>query len=553
MASKFVQEDWQHHDIIRLLMRHDAQAVANTDGKIPEHGAMNRMTGDRMVSAGTANWSEMGCYKTSTGLWYINTKLQEAILDHPPSILIVTNKSGKGTFFEAVPELLKGYTFLNIETNKITIFVNGRELKLGDLKFCPKEFAMPVVAITHYNVFSFSNKGKFEEDEEGRPIKDENGKFILKEWRQADYIIDRQWDFVWCDEFHRMKDKDARWTVNIKKIKANVGRHGSTGTGFINRPHEIWSLLNWLNPHDYRSFWDFYENYCEVDSYTGYRKVTGIKPEKKDEFRKLVRDIGIRRTLDQTHPDIEKVVFSPLTVELNPTQRKMYNEIKSELQTLDKNGASLMSANVLSLLQRLRQICVGTPEIVKDYYDADLGRRVQKIKLTEPSSKLDTVMEILEGLQWDEEKKEPLVVFSCFKDPLELLKTRLDNHNKAAMDMGLGEEWLYPYIHLDVGDNDMVRYQKWHEQFPTMKYRVFMSTLQLGGESINLTPAHHLVFLDRSWSPKDNSQGIGRIRRPGQTSVPHVIHINAERTTDQYIEQVNDIKHGWFKQIFHDE
>jgi len=529
--GKFVKEDWQTVDIIRLLKRHDEQASRNGQ------------------DAGTANWSEMGCYKTSTGLWFMDRKLQEANLDHPKSILIITNKSGKGTFFEAIPEIFKGWTFLNLETKSISLITNGRELRIPKLEHCPKEFAMDTVCLTHYNVFSFSNKGQFEEDENGRPIKDENGKFILKEWRQADYIIDHKWDFVWTDEFHRMKDKDSRWTVNIKKLKTTVGRHGSSGTGFINRPHEIWSLLNWLDKKSYPSFWDFYERYCEVDSFSGYAKVTGIKPERKDEFRKLVRDIGVRRTLDNTHPDIEFPVFSPINVELNPTQRKMYNEIKSELQTLDKNGVALFSANVLSLLQRLRQICVGTPEIVADYYDDKLDRRVQKIKLTEPSSKLDAVMEVLEGLQWDEERKEPLVVFSCFKDPLELLKARLDKHNEAAQ----GTDLAIPYIHMDVGDSDAERYRKWHDDFATMEYRVFMSTLQLGGESINLTPAHHLIFLDRSWSPKDNNQGVGRIRRPGQTSVPVVININALKTTDQYIEQVNDIKNGWFKQIFSDE
>jgi SNF2 family DNA or RNA helicase len=130
-----------------------------------------------------------------------------------------------------------------------------------------------------------------------------------------------------------------------------------------------------------------------------------------------------------------------------------------------------------------------------------------------------------------------------------LLKARLDKHNEAAQ----GTDLAIPYIHMDVNDDDSTRYRKWHEDFASMEYRVFMSTLQLGGESINLTPAHHLIFLDRSWSPKDNNQGIGRIRRPGQTSVPVVININALRTTDQYIEQVNDIKNGWFRQIFSDE
>lgn len=554
--SKFKREGWQHHDITRLLMKHDnlARSVTDETGEA-EKGAIDPMTGKVLRSAGTANWSEMGCYKTSTGLWFIEQKIREANLKHHPSILIITNKSGKGTFFEAVPQIYPGWTFINIETSHLEVMINGRWLKLppNKQKFVPKEFAMPTVCIAHYNIFSFSNKGKFEEDDQGRPLRDENGKFILKPWRQADYIIDHVWDFVWCDEFHRMKDKDSRWTVGIKKIKTTVGRHGSTGTGFINRPNEIWSLLNWLDPAHYTSYWDFHETYCEIDDWDGYAKVSGVKPEKKDEFRQLVRKIGVRRTLDQTHPDIDKPVFTALNVELNATQRKMYNEIKAELQTMDKNGQALYSANVLSMLQRLRQICVGTPEIVADYYDNKLDRRVQKIRLTEPSSKLDALMEVLEGLQWDEEKKEPLVVFSCFKDPLELLKTRLEKHNDFILSNGLDESLCYPYLHMDVDDSDQERYRKWHDEFPTMKYRVFMSTLQLGGESINLTPAHHLVFLDRSWSPKDNNQGIGRIRRPGQTSVPHIININALKTTDQYIERVVDIKHGWFKEIFHDE
>ena len=538
--SKFIQEDWQQYDIHRLLRRHDGS------------------NGDQHNFGGTANWSEMGCYKTSTGLWFIRKKLEEAQiqgkLDHPPSILIITNKSGKGTFFEAIPEILPEYTFLNIETNKVTIFLNGKELKLGDLKFIPKEFEMPVVCLTHYNVFSFSNKGQLETDKDGRFIKDDNGKFILKPWRQADYILDREWDFVWTDEFHRMKDKDTRWAVVIKQLKTTIGRHGSTGTGFINRPHEIWSLLNWLQPDEYTSFWDFYEKYCLIDDYLGYQKVIGIKPENKAEFRDIVRKVGVRRTLDQTHPDIQRPIFNKVEVDLNPIQRKMYDQIRTELMTLDKNGVPLHSANVLSLLSRCRQICVGTPEIVGDYFDEKLGHRVQKIKLREPSSKLDAVMEVLEGLQWDEERKEPLVVFSCFKDPLELLKARLNKHNEAVLEMGLDpEEWGYSYIHLDVKDGDIERYRKWHEEFPKMKHRVFMSTLQLGGESINLTPAHHVVFLDRSWSPKDNQQGIGRIRRPGQTSQPVVININARNTTDQYIEKVNDMKHGWFKEIFGNE
>jgi hypothetical protein len=540
-AKKFIRRGWQEIDILHLL----------------RYGEDYPRYLDKDSNVGTANWSEMGAFKTSTGLWYAEAKLREAHAINP-SILIITSKGGKGTFLEALPEILPNYVFLVLGTQSISMYQNGFLLKLPPdrLKFVPEEFTFPCVCLAHYDIFSRSNFGQLETDEDDIPIKDEEGKYIFKPPLQCDYIVNRTWDFAWCDEAHRLKSRDVRWTVNIKKIKTRHGRHISTGSGFINRPDEIWSLLNFLDKKKYGSYWSFREEFCEIDTIINpdsgkkISVVSGCKPEKRAEFRKLVRSIGVRRELDEVMPHIKKPIFKPEEVELNAIQRKMYNQIKMELAALDANGVELYAANVLSLLQRLRQICVGTPEVISDVYDPIQDRRIQKIRLTEPSSKLDKVMEILEELQWDDEKKEPLVVFSNFKDPLELLKARLNKHNEAAVEMGLGDDMLYKYIHLDVGDSDVVRYQKWHDEFPKLEHRVFMSTLQLGGESINLTPARHVVFLDRSWSPKDNSQGIGRIRRPGQEGQPIVIHINAINTTDQYIENVNNIKHGWFKQIF---
>src|SRR5215831_14162619 len=49
-TKKFIEEDWQTQDIGYLLGR-----------EVP----------------GTANWSEMGCYKTSTGLWYVDRKVRQ--------------------------------------------------------------------------------------------------------------------------------------------------------------------------------------------------------------------------------------------------------------------------------------------------------------------------------------------------------------------------------------------------------------------------------------------------------------------------------------------
>jgi SNF2 family DNA or RNA helicase len=487
----------------------------------------------------TANWSEMGGKKTSTGLWHVARTMRNKGIKKP-AVLVVTTKSGKGTFFQLAPQILPGWHIFNVGTKGVNIIIDGRELKLG-LPHIPEAFDFPALVVTHYNLFSKSNLEKFETDEAGQVVMDENGKPVFLPWVAADYFINREWDFVWLDEAHRIKNREGKWTVNLKKIKSEH-KHVSTGTGFINRPDEIWSLLNFIDHDNYKSYWKFRETFCWEENYSGYRVVKGIKPDKVNDFRKLVRDFGPRRTLDEVMPHLLKPIFVRREVELSPVQRKMYNEIKLELRTLDKKGVPLHSPNVLAALQRMRQICVATPEVISDEYDPVHDRRVIRVKLTEPSSKLDALMDILD----DSSPENLFVVFSCFKDPLELLKARLDKHNKASA----GTSMEYKYIHMQENDNDQTRYQKWALDFPTGKYKIFMSTLQLGGESINLTPARYVVFLDRSWSPKDNMQAIGRIRRPGQEGQPVVINIEANKTTDQRLEQVNAIKGRWFHQIF---
>lgn len=467
----------------------------------------------------SANFSEMGCYKTTTGLWLAMNKTMDL---ENPRVLIVTTKGGKGTYFDAVPKSLDPNTNLfNIHATNFSERIFGTEFKLTPLTFVTKFNSEGGIVLAHYHCFA--NRSKV------LPI-----------------LMDIEWDFVLVDEAHRMKDRKTQWTRNLKKLgvrrneeveEGGEFKHVMTGTGFINNPAELWSLLHFLDRRVFPSYHSFRQYYCDEIIVGGFPKILGVKPDKVEEFRELRKSVGVRREMAEVHSHIEKPIFTSRIVDLNPTQRKMYDEIKAFLYTLDKQGEPINSPNVLSQLNRLRQICVATPEVVGEYYDKKQERRVLKIKLTEPSSKLDEVMEILEELPWDLDSKAQVVVFSNFKDPLELLKVRLDKQGIS-------------YMHMEAKHNDKERYRMWHDEFPKKEHRVFMSTLQLGGESINLTPATYCIFLDRSWSPKDNMQGVGRVYRPGQDHGVEVIHINAIRTTDQRIEHVTNEKVGWFNEIF---
>lgn len=469
----------------------------------------------------SANWSQMGCYKTSTGLWLLERKKVR-------NALIITTKMGKGAYFSDFYRCLPHeWQLFNLGIHGATLMINDFERKV-DLREELMVTKMghhnhPRVFLAHYDVFTTAantNSSKRAKD----------GLGIVDRLRQID------WDLIMIDEAHRLKNRKGQWVRNIKRLKSK-NRHIMTGTGFVNNPAEIWSLLNFLHPQEFSSYWAFRNYYC--DQYIdvrGFRFIRGLLPHRVEEFRRLRQRLGPRHTMSTVHKNIDHPIETVRTVELKADQKRMYDEIKNVLRTLDQQGIPLQSPNVLSQLNRLRQICVATPKVLSSSFDSKAGRVITDIELVEPSTKLDEVMKILEELDEPEQK---VVVFSNFKGPLLLLEDRLE---KAGI----------KYLHMEQKHNEATRYHMWHDLFPKGDHKVFMSTLALGGESINLSCAQYLIFLDRSWSPKDMMQAVGRVYRPGQKHAVEVIHINAKGTVDSYVQSKLTTKEKWFNEIFKD-
>jgi SNF2 family DNA or RNA helicase len=488
----------------------------------------------------SADWSEMGCYKTTTALWLLQKRAEryKSATGKTPVTLIITSKAGKGTYFDAIPKAKINATVYNIG-------VETCKRRIGDLEISQritdiKREGEHIIFLAHYEVFSPRVERVPDEYDEETGEK----KHVEKKARlsiNAKYCKQIEWTNIVCDEAHKLKNPDTKWTRQIKRIRGD-NKHIMTGTGFVNRPDEMWSLLHFLNEKEWPSYWSFREEYCEeyFDDSAGTRIVVGIKPEKLDDLIALQQSLGPRFFMSKVHPDIGEPIFNTHTVDLGPVQRKMFDDIKNELYTLDQQGFPITSPNVLSALNRMRQISVATPRVVGTHFDEKLQRMRLEIELEEPSSKLDKVMELIDEIRWDEEIKRQIVVFSSFKDPLKLLETRLQNAD-------------VPYLHLKTEHNEEERYRMWHDTFPSKEHKVFMSTLQLGGESINLACASYLIFLDRDWSPKNMLQAVGRVYRPGQTEVPEVIYIDARSSIDGRMKGLLDIKGKWFTMVFGDK
>lgn len=446
----------------------------------------------------SANWNDMGLGKTSTAIWLMTAKKCK-------KILIVTTKTGKSSYFRDLMHLRPDIKLFNLSAG---------------LEEIPDEDG---VYLAHYNLFQYARRKK------GESIYARREPNLLCKLLQT-----IEWDMVILDEAHRIKSMDAQCTKNIKRVKAKY-KHVMTGTGFINDPSEVYSLLQFLQPERYNAggYWGFRNAYCRIINVGGFNKVEGIRRGQEDNFRNMLKGFGVRHTKDEVFEDFPEKYYTQIPVELNDIQKKMYKDIVSNLEALDQAGVPIWTTNVLSEMARLRQISAATPHVVREYWDEKNERRALEVELREPSSKLDALMELLA------ETDEHIVVFSEWRDIVKLACRRFK-------DAGVS------YIRLRTEDDDETRAAK-VTAYQDGRAQVFISTLKLGSEAIDLFRSSTVVFLDRSWSPKDNKQAEDRLHRPGQKNAVQVIDIEAIGTIDNKIKETNRKKNGWFKEIFGSE
>lgn len=357
-------------------------------------------------------------------------------------------------------------------------------------------------------------------------LSNNEGDVYLAHWEALRLMPSMQnvyWFHIVADECHRMKNRKARQTKALKKLKSKY-RTAMSGTPVINAPHDLWSVLNWLYPESFTSFWSFYKRYVkyEVMYPHGYHKVLGPNEEALPELHQKMAGYYVRHTKEEVLPELPEKYYTTVLVDLEPKQRKAYNEMKSDLLAwIGKHeNEPLVAPVVISQLVRLQQFALAYME-----YDGD-----GKLRMSEPSAKLDALMDIIDDLG-----DQQLVVFSQYKQPLVLASKRL-------VDAGISFTWLTGAEKAEVRTTNIADFQAGKKQ-------VILGTISAGGVGVTLTAASTIVFLDRSWSPAINLQAEDRLHRIGQKSAVQVIDIMARDTVDKGRAQRLSLKWSWIKMM----
>lgn len=284
------------------------------------------------------------------------------------------------------------------------------------------------------------------------------------------------WSVVIADEAHRIKNRKAQRSIALKKIKAHR-KIALTGTPYDRNPADIWSILNWLKPEIFRSYWSFFQAHVNYSGEIGGAiQINGVMDGAK--FARVTAPHLVQRSKQEVAPQLPAKIQQYIPIEMTAKQTDLYNRIKELAETdlqLD-TGATLLIKNVLGRILRMQQVASDPRLLGTD----------------ENGAKIDWLLEYL-----DDNPNDTLLIFTRFRDTAIRIANMIN----------------VPYY---VGGNTTVT-----GAFD--EHSRIVATIDAAKEGLNLGHIWNTVFIDQHWSSIAMAQAIDRTERDLSATQPRTI------------------------------
>jgi SNF2 family DNA or RNA helicase len=252
----------------------------------------------------------------------------------------------------------------------------------------------------------------------------------------------------------------------------------------------------------------------------------------KDEFatmqlRKLVYPFILRRTKEEVAKELPPKVESVIYCEMDPKQRKIYDEFKDRYRDMimgriEKEGLNNSAMYILEGLLKLRQICDSPALLSGD------------TKYENHSAKIDELIPRIA----EDSGRHKILIFSQFLDMLDLIRQELER-------LQIGYEYL---------DGQTTDRMERVENFQSNdECRVFLMSLKAGGVGLNLTAADYVYLIDPWWNPAVEAQAIDRAHRIGQEKSVFAYKMICKDTVEEKILALQEKKKAVAKDIINVE
>ena len=306
----------------------------------------------------------------------------------------------------------------------------------------------------------------------------------------------RVWDLIVLDEGHYLKNREAARTRHARELARHAKRRVIlTGTPVLNRPSELWSLLNILAPSQWPNFYRFAHRYCApVRTSWGWDfRGSSNREELALELRKgLMLRRRKKHVLAQLPPIVRQIV--PLAVDPSILLKHLTQRV-AELYGFDPAHPPF--------------------EIDPEKIPFEL---ISEIRRETGALKVEAAVEFL--LEQTADYSQKVLIFAHHLDVLEALHSNFANKSVLV-----------------TGQTPLRARQKALDAFQTeggdIKY--FIASTRAFGLGVTLTAASHVVFVEPDWTPALLDQAEARAHRIGQDSRVLVQYLVLENSLDEKI------------------
>ena len=307
-----------------------------------------------------------------------------------------------------------------------------------------------------------------------------------------------KFDMIVVDEVHRCKNPQSQQGKNFLKLTSAKYRIALTGTLLLNTPLDAYVPLKWIG-REKCTFSNFKYYYC---NYTGFFNNEFVGYRNIDTLKNQLSECSLRRTKDLL--DLPEKTIIPEIIEMNSQQAVFYNNIKDGIVSqVDK--VFMSTANMLSMVARLRQ-ATECPSV-----------------LTSENIKSEKVLRAIDLVEQIVSNNEKVVVFSTFKETLNVLKEELEKYNPLLCTGDIEDSVIDDNITMFQNDNI---------------HMVMLATTSKMGTGVTLNRASHAIFISNPWTAADCQQCEDRIHRIGSKEPVFIHYLICNNTIDQRVDEL---------------
>jgi len=301
------------------------------------------------------------------------------------------------------------------------------------------------------------------------------------------------------DEAHRLSNPKSLRTKAAKAL-SKYTRHVLflSGTPFLNRPSEMFPMLNMIDPICYPSYYKFLRRYTGAEWRNGLGwYFPPFSLTNKEELKERLQDVMLRRTKREVLHELpgKSRVIVPVEIPLGD-----YRQARKEFTSWYKTNKIAGTSSILAKMTAMRQV-VGMAKV---------------------DAVVSLAKDILQG-------NEQVVIFCHHLSVVQSIKEALSDYRVGVIQGSVSAK-----DRSDICD-----------MFQSGDMDVIIMTLA-GAEGIDLYSANNIIFAEREWVPAKEEQAEDRLNRIGQKNAVTCWYVTAKGTMDERLALVVQSKRDVF-------